>query len=66
LGPPLSVIISCCGVSKSFAAQEKRGSLWNRVNRVWVDVVGEEEVNYVRVLKRIFRQHLLPCNTKLS
>jgi hypothetical protein len=24
----------CCGVSKSFAAQEKRGSLWNRVNRV--------------------------------
>ena len=24
--------VLCCGVSKSFAAQEKRGSLWNRVN----------------------------------
>jgi hypothetical protein len=23
--------VLCCGVSKSFAAQEKRGSLWNRV-----------------------------------
>jgi hypothetical protein len=34
-------------------------------NRVWVDVVGEEEVNYVRVSKRISRQHLLPCNMKL-
>jgi hypothetical protein len=50
IGAVGAVIVAffCSGVPKSFAAQEKRGSLWNRVNLARESYLKSQHLNRCR------------------